>query len=513
MRCALKVRPDHALSWAYIAVAQVTRLRIGKSKPTSESIQRIVKELQWALRLAPTNPEILDMVLAQIRYLSPHWALSGFAAGDHARFVEQLSHRLHGRYQSTNASEWFHRGLILELQGHKEKAWESFLHAWELEPTNERYTTTMFVVVMATGNTTVARQLWNKFSADETLANFRVWLQKARAGADIASISSVVLRHSSCKTKANYSLTVSQRLESFINSQTFRSTAAFVAAVRATMATAATPRVCEEVRSHIGPSHQRVGLMYHFGSMPAPATALRRLSLQSLRTRLFPNPHNVTIPTQWVLDKAPGTSQQRFPAFMVNQLVALCTSEDSSSASSDAARVRFLSHLMDSAGLDEYLISHPNTDINAPDDLGNTAAHIAASQHDLLTLSILSKHGADVQNLRNMWGLSAVDMWVGDDGCEDTPVESPSKLDVVAEVLPRGWVSHQQTVPWGPLATWRDDGLVDIVDATEISLAAIIKGWIAPGKPVVIRNALAATVHQPECRDALRLYVQQRIKR
>ena len=91
---------------------------------------------------------------------------------------------------------------------------------------------------------------------------------------------------------------------------------------------------------------------------------------------------------------------------------------------------------------------------------------------------------------------------------ENNPRSSPTTLShsvarASSQRLPRGWHPEVLTIPWGPLATWRDPGHVKTVDATTTSLRDIIRDYVAVGQPVVIRNALLNT---DQCRNAMRLW-------
>ena len=77
------------------------------------------------------------------------------------------------------------------------------------------------------------------------------------------------------------------------------------------------------------------------------------------------------------------------------------------------------------------------------------------------------------------------------------------------QVKPRGWYPETETVPWGPLATWREPGHVATVDAARVSLSDIIRDFVAIGQPVVIRNALPTHLF-PECEDAIRMWDKER---
>lgn len=75
----------------------------------------------------------------------------------------------------------------------------------------------------------------------------------------------------------------------------------------------------------------------------------------------------------------------------------------------------------------------------------------------------------------------------------------------LSQLQPRGWMPEQLTIPWGPLSVWRNPYDIAYVDATRVSFAALLRDYISQGRPVVLRNAMLATISSPQCQKAFRM--------
>ena len=515
LRCSLLQNPNHAQAWGFLAFAVAQRQTQSKH-PTLHLMELAVQLAAYALHLSPTDPLLLHLARQQLAKFAPRWAAAGSSVRRFESHAANLHHRLLAGYQSAHASEWYSRGYLFEMQGNKSAAQRSFLKAWEIDPDNEQFMTTAFVVITTTQNASMIAAFRRDFAQNESIPNYRAW-KALHNGRESSVRQQQQQQQQQQPNPENESQTFNMQrdLHGLVGSTEadLEATLLTLSGVRATVRGLATPSVCNKVRELVGVSQQRVSLMYQLPSMEDVVLVLNRHSASEERSRGAFN-------ASWSFRIANPRQEQHFPVYLANMLLSVCTESANGTEpplrQTQGQRLRMLTHWMDVVGIHELQPSVSS--LNEQDAFGNTAAHIAAGQVDLVTLAELLRLGADSTDLRNTWGhsvsdllslaqpqlkIKAVDSHTGQPTNEILR-EAPATQKCALFAGPRGWMPDSETFPWGPLAEWNDRSEIQVVDAKAVSLADVITKFVSVGRPVVIRNILAGTMGEPECREAIR---------
>jgi len=202
--CSLQLNGTHdALVWAYRGVALPG---IISHSADVRVRQRAIEYIAWGLRLAPQDPEIIDLLIEQMS-LQEELATARRASRADARDVPYsyaaLMSQLRNRFvnfRSDNAEFWYKRGTLFERRGFAEQGVDSFLQAWRLEPQHEKYASKMLSVQSKRISNQELLELRESFATQvDNYAAFKVKAQRLPS----ASLQDQVDDTATCNSKSS----------------------------------------------------------------------------------------------------------------------------------------------------------------------------------------------------------------------------------------------------------------------------------------------------------------------